>query len=161
MSKKNIDKTWRDIIQEIEKDAGILWHYITALRGPDVDLPYIKEIFTCPLRGRCVQALDVEEYLALTEEVVIKGFTIVLGNKQKLSHYIYHIQAIWNEFYTPIARLLEEVFFRGDIAPITGATHYIKLLNEWFENENAIMCKKGEINERYSQKKRLAFSRLD
>jgi len=142
ISKKNKDKTWRDIIREIEKDDGVLWLYITALRGPDVDLPYVKEIFTCPLRGRCVQALDVEEYLALTEEIVIKGFTIVLDNKQKLSHYIYHIQAIWNRFYTPIAHLLEEVFFRGNIAPITGATHYVKLLNEWHENKNVIIEEK-------------------
>ena len=142
ISKKNKDKTWRDIMQEIEKDDDVLWHYITALRGPDVDLPYVIEIFTCPLRARCEQSLDVKEYLALSEEEIIKGFFTILNDKRKFGHYIYHIQAIWNEFYTPIARLLEEVFFRELISHITGAIQYMKLVNEWLENKNVIIREK-------------------
>jgi len=142
MGRKNIDKTWRDIIQEIEKDDGVLWHYVTALRGPDVDSPYVKGVFTCPLRGRCAQALDVEEYLGLDAVEIMDGFTFAFESRHKLRHYIQHIISVWKDFYPPIACVLEDVFFRGDITPpITGATHYVKLLNEWLESKDVIMHK--------------------
>ena len=139
MGKKNIDKTWRDIIREIEKDPDVLWHYITALRGPDVGVDSdVKVVFTCPLRGRCIQALGVEEFLRFVKEEgdVVQVFTLLLRRRRELNHYIQHVISVWKDFYPSIARVLEDVFFEEKIKPKDGADQYVKLVNEWLEDEN-------------------------
>jgi len=139
---RNIDKTWGDIIREIEKDPDVLWHYITALRGPDVDLPYVKEIFTCPLRGRGVQALDVEDFLVFDAEKIMHGFSFAFESRRELRHYIQHVISVWKDFYPSIAHVLEDVFFVETVKPEDGAVQYVKLVNEWLESKNVIMCKR-------------------
>ena len=67
----NGEKSWREIIREISRKPAALWHYATALRGPDVNTPFsptIKAAFTCPLRGRCAHALGKETFLELDIE---------------------------------------------------------------------------------------------
>jgi len=137
----NADKTWMDIIQEISRDSSVLWNYVTVLRGPDVYIcaDTAKAILTCPLRGRCVHALGIEEFTVLPKEEVEKGFVTIHEHKNELNHYLRHIIAIWDTFYPPLGKLLAGVFLYGSIEPKKAATRYIELLEEWLKSGSIIV----------------------
>ena len=148
----NGEKSWREIIMEISRKPEVLWHYITALRGPDtVNCSVIaKAIFTCPLRGRCAYALSRMEFLQLSSEEIEKGFTAIHGHRHELYHYLQHITAVWEVFYPPLGKLLAGAFLKDSIpgiSPKEAARRYIKLLNEWMQSKHIIVVK-GEDHEK-------------
>jgi len=140
----NGEKGWREIIMEISRSHEALWHYITALRGPDtIDCSVTaKAIFTCPLRGRCAYALDREEFLGLSSEGIEEGFAAIHEHRHELYHYLQHITAVWEAFYPPLGELLTSTFLEGSIpgiSPREAAKRYIELLNEWMRGKHVIM----------------------
>jgi len=148
----NGEKSWREIIMEISRKPEVLWHYVTALRGPDtIECAHTaKAIFTCPLRGRCAHALGREEFVGLSSEEIGKGFAAVYERRHELYHYLQHIAAVWKVFYPPLGKLLTGAFLRGsipDISPKEAARRYIKLLNEWMQSKHVIIVK-GEDHEK-------------
>jgi len=147
----NGEKSWREIIMEISRKPEVLWHYVTALRGPDtVDCSVIaKAMFTCPLRGRCAHALGKEEFLGLSPGEIEEGFAAVHGHRHELYHYLQHITAVWEVFYPPLGELLADTFLKGSIpgiSPKEAAKQYIKLLHWWMQSKHVIM--KGEDHEK-------------
>ena len=129
---------------EISRKHSVLWHYITALRGPDpVDCSVIaKAMFTCPLRGRCTHALGREEFVGLPSEEIEKGFTAIHGYRHELYHYLQHITAVWEVFYPPLGELLAGTFLKGSIpgiSPKEAAERYVKLLRKWMCGKHVIM----------------------
>ena len=147
----NGEKSWREIIMEISRKPEVLWHYVTALRGPDtVDCSVIaKAMFTCPLRGRCAHALGKEEFLGLSPGEIEEGFAAVHGHRHELYHYLQHITAVWEVFYPPLEELLADTFLKGSIpgiSPKEAAKQYIKLLHWWMQSKHVIM--KGEDHEK-------------
>ena len=148
----NGEKSWREIMMEISRKHSVLWHYVTALRGPDpVDCSCTaKAIFTCPLRGRCVYALGKEEFHRLSPEEIKEGFATVYECRHKLRHYLQHVVAVWEVFYPPLGELLASTFLKGSIpgiSPKEAARRYIKLLNEWMQSRHVIIVK-GEDHEK-------------
>jgi len=139
----NGEKGWREIIMEISRKPKVLWHYVTALRGPDpIDcLCTAKAIFTCPLRGRCVYALGKEEFHKLSPKEIKEGFAAVHECRHKFRHYLQHVVAVWEVFYLPLAELLANTFLRSECkgVPREAAKQYIKLLNEWMQSKHVIM----------------------
>jgi len=138
----NGEKSWREIIMEISRNHEALWHYITALRGPDpADCSHtVKVIFTCPLRGRCAYALGREEFVGLSSEEIEKGFAAIREHRHKLYHYLQHITAVWEVFYPPLGELLGDVFLRGILPePKEAAERYVKLLRKWMCGKHVIM----------------------
>jgi len=138
----NGEKGWREIIMEISRKPEALWHYVTALRGPDpVDHSRTaKVIFTCPLRGRCAYALGREEFIGLSSEEIEKGFAVIHEHRHELYHYLQHITAVWEVFYPPLGELLGDVFLRGILPePKEAAERYVKLLRKWMCSKHVIM----------------------
>jgi len=148
----NGEKSWREVIMEISRKPEVLWHYVTALRGPDpVDCSATaKAILTCPLRGRCAYALSRMEFLQLSSKEIEEGFAAIHGHRHELYHYLQHITAVWEVFYPPLGKLLTGAFLRGSIpgvSPKEAARRYIKLLNEWMQSKHVIIVK-GEDHEK-------------
>jgi len=141
---RNVDKSWEDIIYEVSHEPSILWHYITTLRGPDKDDSWhsAKVLFTCPLRGKTVMALDVDDFLALSRDDVVHGFIDINTRKEELRHYLHHIVSVWECFYPSIAELLRGVFFVGNIKVDIGAIRYIELMRKWLQNSEVIITEK-------------------
>ena len=149
--KKNRDKTWKEIIQELFPKSSTLWLYVTVLRGPDViGFCYtVKTIFTCPLRGKCVYAQGVDEFNYLSIEKVEAGFIDAYKNREKLYHYFQHLTAVWDKFYPPLGKLLTEIFLPGSAIELPKdseeerlkeiAAQYMELLDQWFERESVLM----------------------
>ena len=140
----NGEKSWREIMMEISRKPSVLWHYITALRGPDpVDCSCTaKAVFTCPLRGRCAHALDKEEFHTLSPEEIKEGFAAVYEYRHKLRHYLQHLVAVWEVFYPPLGELLASTFLKGNIpgiSPKEAAKRYMELLEKWMQSKHAIM----------------------
>ena len=148
----NGEKSWREIIMEISRKPAVLWHYVTALRGPDpVDCSATaKAILTCPLRGRCAYALSRMEFLQLSSKEIEEGFAAIHRHRHELCHYLQHITAVWEVFYPPLGELLASAFLKGSvpgISPKEAARQYIKLLNEWMQSRHVIIVK-GEDHEK-------------
>jgi len=146
----NGEKSWREIITEVLRKPAVLWHYVTALRGPDtVDCSATaKAILTCPLRGRCAHALGREEFLQLPSKEIEEGFAAIHGHRHELYHYLQHIAAVWEVFYPPLGELLVGTFLKGSIpgiSPKEAAKRYTRLLNGWMRSKHVIM--KGEDRE--------------
>jgi len=141
---RNVDKSWEHIIYEVSHEPSILWHYITVLRGPDKDdsWPSAKVLFTCPLRGRTVMALDVDDFLALSKDDMVHGFIDIKARKEELQHYLHHIISVWECFYPSIAKLLRGIFFVGNIKVDVGAIRYIELIRKWLQNSEVIITEK-------------------
>lgn len=139
---RNLDKNWRDILWEVSHEPSVLWRYATVLRGPDKDnsWPSAKVLLTCPLRGRTVMALDVEDFLTLGIDDVVRGFIGIKERKEELYHYLQHIISVWECFYLPIAMLLRDVFFVGSIKVDIGAIRYVKLIHIWLQSTSAIIA---------------------
>jgi len=140
----NGEKSWREIVMEILRDHAVLWNYVTALRGPDpVDCSCTaKAIFTCPLRGRCAYALGKEEFHRLSPEEIKEGFAAVYECRHKLRHYLQHVVAVWEVFYSPLGELLASTFLKGSIpgiSPKEAAKRYMELLSEWMRSKHVIM----------------------
>jgi len=140
----NGEKSWREIIMEISRKPEVLWHYVTALRGPDtIDCSATaKAILTCPLRGRCAYALSGMEFLQLSSKEIEEGFAAIHGHRHELYHYLQHITAVWEVFYPPLGKLLTDAFLKGSIPGISlkeAVRRYIKLLNEWMQSKHVIM----------------------
>jgi len=143
----NGEKGWGEIIMEISRKPEVLWHYITALRGPDtVKCAHTaKAIFTCPLRGRCAHALGKEEFAALSLPEIEQSFVITHEHRYELYHYLQHIAAVWEVFHPPLGELLTDVFLRGLVHPpgVGGlkkaARRYAELLEEWMQSKYVIM----------------------
>jgi len=140
----NGEKSWREIIMEISRKPDVLWHYVTALRGPDtIDCSATaKAILTCPLRGRCAHALGREEFIGLPSEEIEKGFTAIHEHRHELYHYLQHITAVWEVFYPPLGELLASTFLKGSIpgiSPKEAAKRYTELLSEWMRSKHVIM----------------------
>lgn len=144
----NGEKSWREIIMEISRRPEVLWHYVTALRGPDpvTCACTAKAIFTCPLRGRCVYALGKEEFLERSAGEVETGFVTVYKYRNELYHYLQHIVAVWEVFYPPLGELLANTFLKGGcLKPEEAAQRYMELLEKWMRGKHVIM--KEESNE--------------
>ena len=142
----NGEKSWREIIMEISRKPAVLWHYVTALRGPDtIECAHCKAIFTCPLRGRCAHALGKEEFAALSLGEIEQGFIITHEHRYELYHYLQHIAAVWEVFHPPLGELLMNVFLRGVVSPPgddglkKAAQRYAELLEEWTQSKHVIM----------------------
>jgi len=138
----NSEKSWREIIREISRKPAALWHYTTALRGPDVNTPFsptIKAAFTCPLRGRCAHALGKEAFLELDIKGVKDAFAGALKHRMELGHYLQHFVAVWEAFYPPLGELLADAFFKGIVEPKEAAKRYVKLLDKWMRSKHVIM----------------------
>ena len=138
----NGEKSWREIIMEISRNHEALWHYVTALRGPDpADCSVIaKAKLTCPLRGRCAHALSREEFLGLSPGEIEEGFAAIYERRHELYHYLQHITAVWEVFYPPLGELLGDVFLRGILPePKEAAERYVKLLRKWMCSKHVIM----------------------
>ena len=87
--------SWNEIIKYFSDNAEsqtILWDYVTALRGPDIDNPDWKLMLTCLLRGQCSDALDITDTFSYVRN---ESFTVI--NKQLTAtleqlpiHYLFH-----------------------------------------------------------------------
>jgi len=144
----NSEKTWWDIVQELSCDLSVLWSYITVMRGPDTyrEATSVKLVFTCPLRGRCLQALDVGDFLSLRPDEVKAGFIDACERNRELRHYLSHIAEIWLEIYPPLGKLLTDAFV-GRIDPEKAARRYTELIIKWLRGSSVLMGGKDKPRE--------------
>jgi len=94
------------------------------------------------LRGRCVYALGKEEFHRLSPEEIKEGFATVYECRHKLRHYLQHVVAVWEVFYSPLGELLASTFLKGSIpgiSPKEAAKRYMELLSEWMRSKHVIM----------------------
>ena len=142
----NMEKTWRDVIQEVDHNPSVLWNYVTILRGPDMENSSMaaslaaRLVLTCPLRCRCERAADVEDFLALTEKDIEGYFKLICAHKNEFFHYLSHIVAVWLSFYQSLGGLLLGVLLEGGCADIKKVVRrYMELINEWLHSPNVVM----------------------
>lgn len=135
----NSERTWQDIMQEVGYNSKALWSYVTALRGPDVDtgVANVKAVFTCPLRGRCPQAQDVKDFLALDQDEIEACFEIVCKQSEKFQHYLLHVVEAWLAIFPTLGEMLK-LTFGGYIKPKKATQIYVNLLNKWLHHTSVV-----------------------
>ena len=145
---KNKERTWMELLKAcMDYKPDRLWIYVTALRGPDImedDNDYIKETFTCPLRGKARYLEDVDTYQGLSPEEIEGTFLTIYKNKDRYQHYLMHIRDIWSYFYPKVANVLNALLIHGDWQENeikNLSKEYKQYVDEWLESEEIFMEK--------------------
>jgi len=97
--KVNREKTWLEIIHELEKTGrgDVVWKYVTVLRGPDFGTNVVKRVFTAPLR--CATPYGIGVNYDLDVDLVKVAFEELAFSTRTISpHYIDHLLQVWDEF---------------------------------------------------------------
>jgi len=136
--KVNREKTWLEIIHELEKTGreDVVWKYVTVLRGPDFGTDVVKRVFTAPLR--CATPYGIGVNYDLDVDLVKVAFEELAFSTRTISpHYIDHLLQVWDEFAPRVYKILYE--FRKQTTDILVlALDYIEALREWLERTTVL-----------------------
>jgi len=136
--KVNREKTWLEIIHELEKTGrgDVVWKYVTVLRGPDFGTNVVKRVFTAPLR--CATPYGIGVNYDLDVDLVKVAFEELAFSTRTISpHYIDHLLQVWDEFAPRVYKILYE--FRKQTTDILVlALDYIEALREWLERTTVL-----------------------
>ena len=158
--KCNREKSWFVILREIAKRKGkkAAWCYVTALRGPDADIPstdtplwYVKAVFTAPLRAQAegLVVADESSYHLFTKHPadVLKALRLLVSKKIP-RHYLAHLISAWYVLEPKVARVLEQVQemkriqgveLSSKIAELEGLSiEYMREVAGWLGRTNAV-----------------------
>ena len=147
--KVNREKTWLEIIHELEKTGreDVVWKYVTVLRGPDFGTDVVKRVFTAPLR--CATPYGIGVNYDLDVDLVKVAFEELAFSTRTISpHYIDHLLQVWDEFAPRVYKILYE--FRKQTTDILVlALDYIEALGEWLERTTVLpFSKVGKMAEK-------------
>jgi len=137
--KVNREKTWLEIIHELEKTGreDVVWKYVTVLRGPDFGTNVVKRVFTAPLRCVSVYGMGVDS-INLDADLVKVAFEELAFSTHTISpHYIDHLLLVWEEFSPRVYKILDR-FQKQYIDTPTLALDYMEALEEWLDRTTVL-----------------------
>lgn len=138
--KKNREKTWLEIIHELEETGreDVVWKYVTVLRGPDYGTNVVKRVFTAPLRCVTSYGFGANYSIDLDADLVKVAFEELTFSTRTISpHYIDHLLLVWDEFAPRVYKILYE-FRKQSTDILILALDYMEALEEWLERTTVL-----------------------
>lgn len=148
---KNRDKEWKQIVQELLR-AGrevAAWDYITALRGPDIPCKWpVKTVFTAPLRVRSMHQVvqNAADFERLSPKSIAEAFRFVCEYRDKLLHYLTHVESAWRALHGKVSFLLRGLMsFMPPEDLESQAREYKKLVDEWLDGTSVLYTRAPQM----------------